>query len=68
MYGKSGIKSPVAKAIICLDDLITYDCIAEAGRVLNINKSHISAVCKGKLRKTGGYRFMYLEDYLKLKI
>lgn len=67
MYGKSGIKSPVAKAVICLDNLTTYDCIAEAGRALNINISHISAVCKGKLHKTGGYRFMYLEDYFNLK-
>lgn len=68
MYGKSGANSPVSRRIICLDNLNIYDCIAEAGRKLGINISHISAVCKNKLNKTGGYRFMYIEDYQELQI
>lgn len=66
MYGKSGKYSPVAKKVICLDDLIIYDCIADIGRKLHLNTSHISAVCKNKLKSTGGYHFMYLEDYKKI--
>lgn len=63
MYGKSGINSPVARKIICINNLTIYNSIAEAGLKLKANPSHISAVCKNKLNTTKGLRFMYLEDY-----
>jgi hypothetical protein len=33
--------------------------VTEAGRQLNINPSNISAACKGKFKKIGGYHWKY---------
>lgn len=40
----------------------TYGSIIEASKKYNINKSNISACCKNKLHKTGGYIWKYTED------
>ena len=40
----------------------TYSSIIEASKEYNINKSNISACCKNKLHKTGGYISKYAED------
>lgn len=39
-----------------------YSSIIEASKEYNINKSNISACCKNKLHKTGGYIWKYAED------
>lgn len=36
---------------------------AAAGRILNINKSHISAVCRGGRKSAGGWIFKLQSDY-----
>ena len=40
----------------------TYSSIIEASKEYNINKSNISACCKNKLHKTGGYIWKYAKD------
>ena len=36
-----------------------WDCIADANKELNISSGSISAVCKCKLKTTGGYKWKY---------
>ncbi len=38
-----------------------WTCISDAARSLNISDSHISSVCKGKRKSTGGFRWRYVE-------
>ena len=38
----------------------------DAGQKLNIQYKNINAVCKGKRTKAGGFKWMYLSDYLML--
>lgn len=40
----------------------TYSSIIEASKEYNINKSNISACCKNKLHKTGGYIWKYAKE------
>ena len=41
---------------------VTYDSTAAAARALTLNQGGISAVCRGKQRKTGGYEFRFQEE------
>jgi hypothetical protein len=49
-----------------------WDSLVEASKQLNIHISKISMVCKGKRGKTGGFKWIYKEDYdqyiIQLKI
>lgn len=40
--------------------LATFNSIREAGRINNLNQSHITKCCKGQLKTTGGYRWRYV--------
>lgn len=42
-----------------------WSCAAEVERELGINSSSITACCRGKRNKAGGYRWMYYSDYTK---
>lgn len=42
-----------------------HETMEEAANYNKISKSHISCCCKGKRKTTGGYRWMYAEDYEK---
>lgn len=53
------IKQAVAKPVYCVETDILYESVTEAGRQLNINPSNISAACKGKFKKIGGYHWKY---------
>lgn len=60
------------KSIVQLDYITnniieTYSSITSAAVILNIQSSHISSCCKGKRITTGGFKFMYLNDYNDLK-
>lgn len=37
----------------------------EIQRELGINQGNVIACCRGKLKKTGGYRWMYYKDFVK---
>lgn len=65
MYGKKGKYSPYHKEIICTNTLKIYNSAKEAGEILNLFSNLITRVCKGKQSQTGGYKFMYLEEYNK---
>ena len=41
-----------------------YDSTRQIERELKINRGNISKCCKGKLKVVGGYRWLYLEDYV----
>ena len=45
-----------------------YETLTLAAKSLNIQVSHISSCCKGKRNTTGGFKFIYLEDYNNLQI
>ena len=61
------IRNTKAKNIIQLDlnmnKINSFDSIIKAATELHISDSNISACCKGKRQTTGGFKFMYLEDY-----
>lgn len=44
-----------------------HNSITEAADYNEMNKSHISCCCKGKRKTTGGYKWMYLEEYENMK-
>lgn len=48
------------KPIKCVETDKRYWSAAEAGRDMELDSSHISAVAKGKRKSTGGYTFEYL--------
>ena len=52
--------------VICLEDNKIYDSLIEASNYYNVIKGNVSSSCKslGK-RYTGGYHFMYYNDYLE---
>lgn len=50
------------KKVRCIELNKIFTSISEAGRSLNVNPSHISAVCKGKLKTIGGYHWEYVEE------
>lgn len=72
MKGKfAGKNNPSAKAVVQLslnDEFIKrYDTMEEACKNVKIHKSNLCKCCKGKYNTTGGYKWMYYDDYLKYK-
>ena len=51
--------------IICLETLEVFDSISEASRVKNCNRNAISNCLSGRAKSSGGYHWMYYEDYLE---
>jgi hypothetical protein len=49
-----------AKKVVCITNGITYDSLTQASQILGVQVSHISAVCKKKLKHTKGFTFKYL--------
>jgi hypothetical protein len=41
---------------------VTYPSANEAARVLRLKSGNISAVCRGKVKRTGNYTFRFVED------
>ncbi len=56
----SGGKHPRAKAILCVELNIIFDCTRDAERQLDINHAHISACCKQQRKTAGGYHWQYV--------
>lgn len=55
-----------SKKTICVETGIVYESAREVERKLGLAHSSISRCCKGKYKTSGGFHWMYLEDYLKL--
>lgn len=70
-YKNSGKKSgdkkriPIVQLGIDFSFIKAWDSIKEAGISLSIFDSGISMACKGKLQSSGGFKWMYKEDYDK---
>lgn len=64
-YKNSTIYNSRAVVQLSLSDeyINEYKNISEAFKITKCN--NISAVCRGKLKKAGGFKWMYLEDYEK---
>ena len=61
------------KSVVQLDYITnaiieTYNSLTSAAIKLNIQISHISSCCKGKRKTTGGFKFMFLNDYNHLNL
>ncbi len=50
--------------IICLDTNIVYQGVREAERMLNIDHSNISKVCKGTRKSVNGLKFAYFNPII----
>jgi group I intron endonuclease len=57
-----GGKHPRAKAVLCVELNIIFDCIRDVERDLGINHVHISDCCKGNRKHAGGYSWKYIEQ------
>ncbi len=47
----------------CLDDGIVYSSLTQAAEMTGCSKSHISAVCNGKLKTAKGLRFVFEDEH-----
>ena len=67
--GKTGAQCPNSIKIVQLTKegtiLKIFDAMQEAQRETGIWASNIQKCCKGKLKTTGGYKWMYYNDYIK---
>ena len=56
-----------SREIVKLDDnfncLEIYTTVTEAAKNNNVQRSHIALVCRGERKHTGGFKWMYKEDY-----
>ena len=48
--------------VLCVELNIIFSSRGEAAKKLNIQKTHIGAVCLGKRKTTGGYTFKYITN------
>ncbi len=58
---KLAIKSR-SKQVQCIETRKIYNSITEASKLTGTNRRHISDVCKGKRKTSGGYTWRYYED------
>ncbi len=70
MLGKFGSEHPNSVPIVQLtlegQFIKEWSCAAEAGRELGINRPNIIECCLNKRNKAGGFKWMYLSDWLKV--
>lgn len=66
-----GSLNPSARKIVLIDNkynlIKTYDCMRYASEELDVHITHIQDVCNKKYTNTGGYIFMYYEEYKQNK-
>lgn len=56
-----------AEKILCIETGITYSCIQEAADKTKINRSCISACCRGKQKTAGGFHWSKLQAKIDSK-
>lgn len=52
--------------VINLDTEEVFESVKEASERYNLKPTHISRVCRGKRNKTGGFRWKYYDEYMKI--
>lgn len=50
--------------VICLDSNVVYQGVREAERILGIDHSNISKVCRGTRKSVGGLKFQYFDPLI----
>ena len=55
-----GEKNPKSKAVRCVETGRVYSTVAAAAKEISTSTSNVSAVCKGKYKKTKGFSFEYV--------
>ena len=63
--GKKGAKNGRSKEVICLNTMKRYESANIASAEMGLSHSSVTDVCSGKMSQTGGYSFMFYEDYLR---
>lgn len=56
---KNGINTK-SKKIYCIENGIIFNSIKEAAKILKLYRSSITAQIKGRLKKTGGFSFIFI--------
>lgn len=59
-------KEPIVQLSLSGEYIAEWNGSADAGRNLNISYKNINAVCRGKRNQAGGFRWIYLSDYLQV--
>lgn len=54
------------KSVVNMSTGIVFNSIKEAGEFYNINRGHISSVCKGERKTAGGYQWSYFKNKKQL--
>jgi len=53
---------PNQKTVICVETGAKYSSISQAAMETGLNRGHISEVCNGRLKKTGGFHWKYAQQ------
>lgn len=61
MYGRTLEDSPLAKRVLCVETGKIYSCIKVAAEDTGCFATGITAVCRGKRKTHGGYRWQYVD-------
>lgn len=56
-----GADNPASRPVLCVELNVVYPCGKAAANALGLQCSHISNVCRGKRKTTGGYHFRFCE-------
>ena len=56
------LKGKTTKAVICIETGTLYSSVTEAAKSIGIAKSNITAVCRHRREKAGGYHWKYVES------
>lgn len=56
-----GKPSHSRKKVLCITNNTVYESLTEAAKILNLNLSNISSVCRGIAKQTKGYVFRFLD-------
>jgi group I intron endonuclease len=59
----TGIKSPVARSVICLNTNEVFITINDAAKKYDVDNPSISACCLRKRKSVGGYNWLYYDEY-----
>lgn len=59
---KEKIGKALQKKVINLDTGEVFDSVRNAAKHYNLKDTHITRVCKGKRKTTGGYKWSYYDE------
>lgn len=66
-----GSNNPNAKKVVQISKsgqyIATYSTVKEASETTGASIGHIGSCCTGKRKTTGGYKWMYYNDYINIK-